>query len=128
MSVTPSEDSPIVAPRRKTKRIAIVTSSPDKSKAERKKRSSPAAVAVEEDDSVILVQEHAKPKRLRRAQDEGEIRETRRTKQRHRPDLGIFLDTAAVNSDNEDTASDTDEDIEPETYVGDWALQLLELS
>lgn len=70
-----------------------------------------------EDESVVLVSERPGPKRLRRAEGQAGNDQPRKPKRKDTAQLAMFLDTAAVNSDNEDTASDTDEDIEPETWV-----------
>lgn len=93
-------------------------SSPDKSvaAAHQNTQNGNGLPSPEIDDSVVLIAERyaGTSKRLRRATDA--VHDTRNRKiGKTRPDIGMFLDTAAVNSDHEDTASDTDEEIDPET-------------
>lgn len=92
-------------------------SSPEKSVAQHRVQKATNIPTPEIDDSVVLLEERpAANKRLRRATDN--IQDTRNRKLRKvkgQPEIGMFLDTAAVNSDHEDTASDTDEEIDPET-------------
>lgn len=99
--------------------MAIITSSPDKASAQTRGNvgTSTATKPVEnEDESVVLLAARPGVKRLRRAGDDDEP-QRRRKEKRVQPNVGVFLDTVAVNSDNEDTASGTDEEIAPETYA-----------
>ncbi len=97
--------------------MAILTSSPDKGVARAQSRVGPSTgdqPYEDEDEPVVLLSTRPGGKRLRRAEDTVAI--VGRTKHRRKqPNVDAFFDTAALNSDNEDTASDTDEDIAPET-------------
>lgn len=97
--------------------MAVITSSPDKGVAQARSRVGPSTgnqPDEDEDEAVVLLSTRPGGKRLRRAEDT--VADVGRTKHRRKqPNIDAFLDTAAVNSDNENTASDTDEEIAPET-------------
>lgn len=93
-------------------------SSPEKSVLQTQAQDGTTQILPCEDESVVLLEERLPAnKRLRRAHDD-KVQDTRSRKANIRqPQVEMFLDTAAVNSDHEDTASDTDEEILPETWV-----------
>jgi hypothetical protein len=105
------EDSPIIAPKKRTKRVAIVTSSPDKAHAELKSLATGSVQQAPDSDPSVVLVPNPQAKRLRRAQENFAEPVSKRPKQpKMRPEAGIFLDTIAVNSDNEDSASCTSEE------------------
>lgn len=109
-----ADESPIIPRRARSKKLAIVLSSPDKSGLQSQPQKQVPGPSPEEDESVVLLNERPGLKRLRRGEDQTKSMRPKKSK-RGPPQIGMFLDTAAVNSDNEDTASDTDEEVEPET-------------